>query len=212
MAGMVKIPGGSVKGIYCWEKSKVLDDGTRELVGFITSNTETRYPDGDIYKGYYYQRCYAEGQTVYLLATDVDATYAQLDTQEPVPLTATANDIRIGSVAVTDTGVVEGAKVIPTYQTKIGTRVIQANAAIVLPESDKYDYTKIQATIAVYGTKISNSVQVDKVTVDNSLYTANSTDKLSDLIKDHENAQVDFGIINGNTKAVMRYSIIKEEY
>ena len=141
----------------------------------------------------------------------VNKAYAQLYGEQKVTLTATENDIRVNKSAITEKGYTDGKKNIPSYQTEIGVKIIQPNVAVVLQNDNKYDYTKILTTLSVYGTKISDSVQVDKVTVDNVLYVANSTMKLSDLSKDHANRQVNFGIINGEKKAVMRYSIIKEE-
>lgn len=138
--------------------------------------------------------------------------YAVKSAEEAITLTATENDIRQNTTAITDKGYTEGQKEIPSYNTKIGVRVIEANTDIVLPESKKYDYTEIQATLAIFDTSLSASVQVDRVTVDDALYTANSTTKLADLTKDHENEQVDFGVTNGDKIAVMRYTIIREEY
>ena len=71
----------------------------------------------------------AEGQTVYMLQTEAgDTAYAQLANQEKVALTATANDIRLGTTAFTDSGVTEGEKDIPSYHTRKGTAAIRANA------------------------------------------------------------------------------------
>lgn len=155
-----------------------------------------------------------EEQISYVL-TNADGTQRALAVkaaEEPITLTATENDIRKATTAITDKGYTEGQKDIPSYNTKIGVRVIQANTDVVLPESKKYDYTEIQATLAVFNASLSASVQVDRVTVDDALYMANSTTKLADLIKDHENEQVDFGVTNGDKIAVMRYTIIREEY
>jgi len=152
-------------------------------------------------------------EVVYCVTADGEnKAFAQLYGQERVTLTATENDIRKATTAITDKGYIEGQKYIPSYNTKIGVRVIQANTDVVLPESKKYDYTEIQATLAVFNTSLSASVQVDRVTVDDALYKANSTTKLADLTKDHENEQVDFGVTNGDKIAVMRYTIIREEY
>lgn len=139
------------------------------------------------------------------------SVYAQLYGKEKVTLTATANDIRQNTSAITYTGYTEGTKNIPSYQSQKGVKYIQANAPIVLKDASNYDYTKFQATLAVFNTSISGSVQVDKVTVDDALYEANSTTKLSDLTVDHDNTQINFGIDNGDSVAIMRYFIMREE-
>lgn len=137
--------------------------------------------------------------------------YAQLYGQEKVTLTATANDIRENTSAITNKGYTEGSKKIPSYQSKKGVFYIPANTEIKLFDENNYNFTKFQATLAVFNNSIDDSVQVDRVTVDEALYKANSTEKLADLSKDDTNAQIDFGITNGNTPAVMRYFIMREE-
>ena len=155
-----------------------------------------------------------EEQVSYVLETaDGGQAFAQLSSEEPITLTASENDIRLNTSAITDKGYTEGKKDIPAYYSEQGMRVVKANAKISLPAKNHnvYDYTKFQSTLALYNTSMSASVQVDKVTIDDSVYKANTTEKLSDLTIDHANTAVDFGITNGNTNAVMRYFIMKEE-
>ena len=56
MPAMIRLPitVNSGKGKYCWAKSKVLEDGTKELIGFIAADEESKYPDGEISDGFYY--------------------------------------------------------------------------------------------------------------------------------------------------------------
>lgn len=150
-------------------------------------------------------------EVTYCVTVDGESkSFAQLYGQQKVTLTATENDIRENTSAITDNGYTEGTKKIPSYQSQKGTKLVPVNTAINL-YSELYDCTKFQATLAIFNSSIPNSVQVDKVTVDEALYTANSTEKLADLSIDHENMQVDFGITNGGTIAVMRYFIMREE-
>jgi hypothetical protein len=149
---------------------------------------------------------------VYCVTTDgTDKTYTQLQGEQEVTLTATANDIRENTSAITNGGYTEGSKKIPSYQSRKGVSLIQANTAIVYKDSQRYDFTKFQATLALFNSSISESVQVDRVTVDEAVYTANSTEKLADISIDHANTQIDFGITNGDTIAVMRFFIMREE-
>lgn len=55
------IRSGSSIGTYCWEKYRVLDDGTKEFVGFVTSDKESTYPDDDVSGNFYYQRNHSTG-------------------------------------------------------------------------------------------------------------------------------------------------------
>lgn len=215
MAGIVRFPsGGSSKGVYCWERYKVLDDSTKEFDTFVVSSDETKYPDGDISGDFYYQRNYAESETVYLLTPpESDETvYAQLASQEAVTLTATPNDIRLGSVAVTEAGVVEGEKEIPTYHTQQAVKAIRENANFEITfRDDRYDYTALQAMMAPFNSSLSKSVAVDKVVIEDNVYNVNSTDVLSVVTKDHENLSINLGITNGSSRYVIRYFTYKEE-
>ena len=156
-----------------------------------------------------------EEQVSYVLqnAEGTDQKYAQLASEDPISLTATENDIRVNTSAITEKGYTEGSKDIPAYHSARGIKAISADSAInlVAEENALFSYTKFQASLALYSNSLSESVQVDKVTVDDSLYKANTTTKLSDLSVDYENKAVDFGITNGDTIAVMRYFIMREE-
>lgn len=156
-----------------------------------------------------------EEQVSYVLSNsdETQQVFAQLSSETPVTLTATENDIRLNTSAITQQGYTEGQKDIPAYRCERGIILIQKNSAINLVKShhNLYDYTKVQATFALFNQTINNSVQVDRVTVDDSVYTANTTTKLSDLSVDHDNTAINFGITNGDTIAVMRYLIMREE-
>lgn len=152
-----------------------------------------------------------EEQVSYVLETaDGGKAFAQLSSENPITLTASENDIRLNTSAITNKGFTEGSKDIPAYHSERGIKVIQANAKVELTR-DTYDYTKFQATLALFNTSVADSVQVDRVTVDDSVYTANTTSKLSDLVKDHENGRIDFGINNGTKISLMRFFIMREE-
>ena len=73
----------SGKGLYCWEKHKVLGDGTREFVGFVTEDNENAYPNDGIQGGYYYKRCFEEAQNVYLMVRTEDGEYPVGNVDEP---------------------------------------------------------------------------------------------------------------------------------
>ena len=204
---------GPGKGEYCWAKFKMEDGGSKTFDNFITDNDESKYPNGDVLDGFYYERCFTDDQTVYMLKiSDTESVYAQLAGDETVVLTATPNDIRLGTTAVTEKGVVEGEKDIPSYHTKQSVRAIRANDMFILPFYDnQYDYTKLQAMTAPYNTSLSDSVAVDRVVIDDSVYNAGSTEMISTVTKDDENKAINFGIMNGDLPYVIRYFTYREE-
>lgn len=204
----------SGKGLYCWEKHKVLEDGTKEFVGFVAEDNESVYPNDGILNGYYYKRCFEEAQNVYLLVTEDGEEFVQLNGQEEVDLTATANDIRLGTTAVTEKGVTTGEKDIPMYHTTSGTKLVKANQifTLSLPYEDMYDYTEFQGMTAPYNESFSKSVAVDRVVIENTVYPSESTEPISTVVKDNENKSINLGFTNGDKPYVIRYFIYKEVY
>lgn len=202
----------SGKGLYCWEKHRVLEDGTKEFVGFVAEDNESAYPNDGIVGDYYYKRCFEEAQNVYLLVTEDGEEFVQLNGQEEVDLTATANDIRLGTTAVTEKGVTTGEKFIPAYHTSQGTKLIRANSMFILSFDDMtYDYTQLQAMTAPFNTSLSNSVAIDRVVINDSVYNTGSTEVISTVTKDDENKSINLGITNGDSPYVIRYFTYREE-
>ena len=199
-------------GLYCWEKHRVISDEIKEFVGFVVESDEHVYPEDGIKGDYYYKRCFSEEQTVYVIVTEEGKKYAQLTTQEEVELTATANDIRLGTTAVTENGVTTGEKDIPSYQTRAGVIVIRPKAEFVLPFGDnQYDYTKLQAMTAIFNKNLTDSVAVDRVVIEDSVYLPGSVEAISTVTKDDENKSINFGITNGDSPSVIRYFTYREE-
>lgn len=148
----------------------------------------------------------------------------QMDNGEEVPavlvgsetvFTATANDIREGKVAASDTGIVTGDKVIPAYHTSEGYRIITPGSSITIPNLntsiDSYDYTKLQAMVCIFNINETNSVQTEKVSIGNSVYNVQSTEPISEVTKDHESKIIDFGILNeSDGMQILRFFMYKE--
>lgn len=152
-----------------------------------------------------------EEQITYVL-TNADGTkraYAVKSAEQAIKLTATPNDIRLGTTAVTNAGYTEGEKDIPSYQTIAGKKIIQAGEEVKISQPI-YDYTKIQATLANYNTSISDSVEIVASTIDDAVYKAMATTKLSDITKEDSTQSIKLGITAEN-KSVLRYFIMREE-
>ena len=128
--------------------------------------------------------------------------------------TATANDIRKGTVAANNDGIVEGEKEIPSYQTTEGYQIVTAGSALKfkLP-ADRCKYTKLQAIVCAFNTSLTNSVAAEKVAVYDNLYAVNSTESLAKVTVDITNSTVVLGVNNENSKpCIIRFFTYKEEY
>lgn len=156
-----------------------------------------------------------EEQVSYVL-TNSDGSkkiFAQLSDKAPVKLTATPNDIRENTTAITNEGVTNGEKFIPSYHTEQGFVKIKAGEEFIIPFfSEQYDYTKIQAVIALFNTKSSDSVAVDRVVIDDSVYNTGSTEVIANIEKDPETQSIKLGIINNSDVDYMiKYFTYREE-
>lgn len=124
-------------------------------------------------------------------------------------------DIREGTVAATDAGVVTGEAVIPNYETSTGVKIVKAGSAftISLITHDTYDYTEIQCIICPFDTSMDQSIAAEKVVIGDDVYSANSTDSLATITKNTENKSVDLNIINtSDVPYIIRYFTYKELY
>ena len=157
-------------------------------------------------------------------AVTLDNTYILVDedgyeipavlTEEEVVLTATAaSDIRIGTTAVTDEGVVTGEKEIPAYITREGrVRISPGNPIVINLYSIDYQYTKLQALLCEYNTNIANSVSTIAVVIDDSVYDVSSIDAKSTVTSDATTQSINLGLVNDSDDyLVVRYMTIREE-
>lgn len=127
--------------------------------------------------------------------------------------TATENDIRVGTTAVTESGVTVGTKEIPSYVTLEGYRAITNNSKFLIYAGDNYDYTKLQAIICPFNKSINASVSAEKVVIDNNVYPVQSTVSESTVLVDVDNARIDLGLTNTSGKPyLIRYFTYKEIY
>lgn len=147
-------------------------------------------------------------EDTYILVDEDGNEYAAVMTEEPVALTATPNDIRIGTIAVTDDGVTVGEKEIPSYHTSEGMRVVMSGKEFVIDNLGRHcEFTKLQALACL------DSVSAQAVCINTKVYAVDSTEVLSEVTVDTESQVINFGITNDTTKPyVIRYFTYKEEY
>lgn len=151
----------------------------------------------------------------YLLIDDDGNQFPGVAMEEVTLFTATANDIRKGSVAATEDGVTEGEKVIPSYNTWEGYRLIPSGSDFTLQiiASDGYDFTKFQAILCPYSGSIAGSVAAEKVAINDGVYPVQSTEQISTVTRDDETKSIRLGIRNESKSIfLMRYFTYKEVY
>lgn len=132
---------------------------------------------------------------------------------EQVDLSATANDIRLGTTAVTAEGVTTGEKEILAYHTEQGRRLVEPGESLdILMYSDRCQYTKLQVIVCAFATSADDSVAAEMVVINDKLYPAGSTEVLAEVSVDTDNQSIKLGLVNeGDTPLLIRYMTIKEE-
>lgn len=151
--------------------------------------------------------------TTYILVDEDGYEIPATLVEEEVELTATANDIRIGTTAVTDAGVIQGEKEIPAYHTLEGYTVVTPGSPVRIMTVKNCEYTKLQALICSFNTSASDSVATEKVCVNDSVYPVSSTTVLSTVTVDVDSHHIDLGITNDSDEIqILRYFMYKEIY
>ena len=154
-------------------------------------------------------------QITYCVTVDgVNKAFAQLVGEEKAELTATENDIRENTVAITGKGITTGTKDIPAYHTTRGAVAVLPNDDFVINilKGDRYDYTELLCLIAPYNTSMRDSVAMDRTVIYDAVYTAGSTEKLADVVKDAANKAINLGITNGDTPYVIQFMTYRGEF
>ena len=153
------------------------------------------------------------GKTFVIQDEDGNELMAVVTDQEQI-FTAGDNDVREGLVYASDSGVSTGTKVIPSYFTREGNRVILNNSQFIIPIVE-YDYTKLQVIICPFNTTINDSVAAEKVVINDSVYSVLSTEVVSTVTKEPNGSSgvINLGITNQTGKpCLLRYFTYKEIY
>ena len=64
---------------------------------------------------------------------------------------------------------------------------------------------------APYNSSLDDSVAVDRVVIEDSIYLPGTTDPISAVTKDDANKSINLGIMNGKSPSVIRYFTYREE-
>lgn len=177
--------------------------GNREAIDFIESQIQDTIDRLNL----------EPAPQTYILVDDAGNEIPAVLTEEEVPITATANDIRLGTTAITSTGITAGEKDIPSYVTSEGYKMITPGSTFEISlAKELHQYTKLQAIFCPYNSSIANSVEAEKIAIDNSVYPAQSTMRESTINVVDPNI-IDFGITNtSNVPWLIRYFTYKEVY
>lgn len=152
--------------------------------------------------------------TTFILVDKDGNEYPAVYVDSDTVITATPNDIRKGVTAITAEGVIEGEKVIPSYVTSEGRKLVPNGSKFVLSLPDGlHDYTKLQAIFCPFNQTLSDSVAAKFVAIDGCVYLADSTAIKTTIALNHEISAVDFGFENDSgVQYVIRYFSYKEVY
>ena len=151
----------------------------------------------------------------YILETEGGARLVGVLVGEETIFDATDNDVREGKTYASDNGVSTGTKVIPSYNTFEGYKIITSGSEfkVKLAQLDLYDYTKLQALFCAFNTSLSNSVATDKISINGNVYNVESIDVLATVTKNDIDKTIEFGITNNtDIPYIVRYFTYKEIY
>lgn len=151
--------------------------------------------------------------TTFILVDKDGNEYPAVYVESDTVVTATANDIRKGTTAITSEGLIVGEKEIPNYKAVEGCATVKPGRAMdISPFSDMYQYTTLQAIVCKYDTSLDNSVSAEKVVIKDKLYNVSSTIALATVSVDSASQSIKLGVINESEETrLIRYMIIKED-
>lgn len=189
------------------DKIKAIADAIRERTG-ITAKMSL----DEMAETISYMDVGSDDTQTYILVDENGVEYPAVLVDDPVVLTATRNDVRLGTTAVTEEGVITGEKEIPPYYATSGTKAITNGSEFVITVRD-YDYTKLQVILCPFNSSITKSVSAEKVVIDDVLYPVRSNTIEANVVVNHDLKRIELGITNNSgSPYVIRYFNIKEMY
>ena len=111
---------------------------------------------------------------------------------------ATENDVRKGKVFASNAGVKIGQKNIPAYETRMSSLIVEPNETCSIPLSseERYNYTNFQCIIAVYNSDYSTNMVTKYVSMNDGLFSVETSKKISNITKNSETKSIDLNITN----------------
>ena len=209
------IPEGIIQGTVCKEIEKV--DRQTKTVEINQNGTVEVLPDPNtLLEKVIVTTDVIGGDTqMFILVAEDGTEYPAVVVDEMTMFDATADDIRLGKTAATDSGITIGEKVIPGYLAHEGMKRIRPGQKleISLGTLNQYDYTLLQCVICKLNTNLVDSVATEKVVLNDSVYDVLSIVPLYPVTKNHDAKTIDLGFVNDtNDSLVLKYFTYKEIY
>lgn len=138
------------------------------------------------------------GKTVEIISDDGVSLMGVVVDQEQI-LDAKPSDIRIGKIAATDSGIVEGTNTI-TYRTIILSELFLPGETICiyLPQFNMYDYTKIQCIVTLFEKSYVDSAVPKYITIDDNVFSIDTHNKVSSITKNATDKTIELNITNNS--------------
>lgn len=146
----------------------------------------------------------------FVIADENGNEFTAVTTEEVTVFDATPMDVRVGKTFASENGVQVGMKIIPSYHTRYGYKLVLANkeVKISIPE---YNFNNLFVTISTYNNNFDDSLSTTYVAIDGGMYAVGNTTKVSDIIIDKTNELINLGI-TVTEKSAVRYLVTKEEF
>ena len=159
--------------------------------------------------------CYSPlGRTMILQDENGNELSTGVIVEQKTVFDADVDDVKIGKTFASNEGVKIGRDT-KTYRVVKSSHLIFPSTRYSIPLSDneQYDYTEFQGVIAKFNTSFSDSVETNRVVLENKVYEVNSTISLSQITKNVDVKSIDLNITNDTEDIyVVHFFTYKEEY
>lgn len=152
------------------------------------------------------------GKTIEIISDDGTDLMGVVVDQEQI-LDAKPSDVKIGKKVVSDSGLIEGTNTI-NYRTIAGSCLVLPgqNFSIPLKMYNQYDYTNFQGIIVLFNSDYSDSVETMAITINDSVFSVETSEKLSNITKNEDIKSIDLNITNDSANIYsIRYFTYHEE-
>ena len=91
-------------------------------------------------------------------------------------------------------------KNIPAYETRMSSLTVEPNETCSIPLSseERYNYTKFQCIIAVYNSDYSTNMVTKYVSMNDGLFSVETSNKVSNITKNSNTKSIDLNITNNS--------------
>lgn len=126
---------------------------------------------------------------------------------------AGVNDVIVGKTFASDEGVQIGENT-KTYRVEMSTWLVFPNESCSIPlgNYDRYDYTGFQGIIVLHSSDYSSKAKTIGITIGDSVFSTETSEKWADITKDSTNKSIDLNIVNNSDEVYsIRYFTYRQE-